>query len=105
MPAPPLVRRALRRSGRRVLPVFLAPKRHDVEERPGGSEGFEPAARNEMRAVDILSVAQEYVEPEAVAAFVRDVKVAGELRRTRVPRPLLPAVALAQSPDVRQRRN
>src|SRR5919198_1562666 len=70
VPAPPLVRRALRVTGRRVLPVLLPAERRQVEERPDAAERLHAALRREVGATDLVAVAEEDAEAERLAVLV-----------------------------------
>src|SRR5262245_50991075 len=61
VPPPPLVRLGLRIALRRVLPIFLAAERGDVEVAPGAAHGLVSAAVDEVRAVDLFAVMDERV--------------------------------------------
>src|SRR5918992_4852293 len=90
VPAAPGVGRGLRPALGRVLPRLLAAVRGDVEEAPGRPERLVAAGVDEVRAVDLVAVAQEDVR----AVPLRDVVVGVEVVAQRVPREL-PAHVLA----------
>src|SRR6478672_12986589 len=58
---PPLVGRGLGIALRRVLPLLLATERGDVEVAPGASHRLVAATVDQVRAEDLLAVAQEGV--------------------------------------------
>src|ERR1700682_6329223 len=61
VPIPPLVRRGLGITLRRVLPSLLTAERADVEIAPGGPHRLVAAEVDEVRAEHPLAVAEEYV--------------------------------------------
>src|SRR5262245_12712171 len=61
VPIPPLVRRGLRVTLRRVLPRLLTPERRHVEVAPGGAHCLVAAAVDEVGAEHPLAVADEGV--------------------------------------------
>src|SRR5215469_7072244 len=61
VPVPPLVRRSLGVTLRRVLPSLLTSERCDVEVAPGGSHGLVATAVNEICAEHLAAVAEEHV--------------------------------------------
>src|SRR5918993_4078171 len=90
VPAAPGVGRGLRPALRGVLPLLLAAVGGDVEEAPGRPERLVAAGVDEVRAVDLVTVAQEHVG----AVPLRDVVVGVEVVAQRVPGEL-PAHVLA----------
>src|SRR5215211_2960853 len=58
---PPPVRRGLRVTLRRVLPLLLAAERRDVEVGPGGAHPLVTAGVDEVGAEDLVAVADEGV--------------------------------------------
>src|SRR5829696_3264236 len=93
VPAAPDVGRGLRPALGGVLPRLLTAVRGDVEEAPGRPERLVTAGVDEVRAVDLVGVAQEHVR----AVPLRDVVVGVEVVAQRVPgkRPVhLLAIAL-----------
>src|SRR5919106_4225517 len=104
MAAPPLVRRGLRIARRRVLPVLLPAEGCQVEEGPDAAERLDAAPGREVRAIDVVAVAEEDAEAESLARVSRDAEVGVEVAAGRgVPRDR-PAHALLVRLDVRQRR-
>src|SRR5262249_33542817 len=110
--APPLIRRLLRIAGRRVLPRLLAPERHPVEEAPHRSDRLHAAAARAVGPVDVLALAQEHAQREALAVLVgadlglrrRGAEVDAEVAAApRVPR-VLPAQAAALALELLERR-
>src|SRR5579872_5626289 len=99
MPVPPLVRWRLRIPLGRVLPRLLAAERREVEVAPDGAHRFITAVVDEVRAEDLVSVAEEHV----VAVPFIDAEVFVEAVGDRVPGNV-PAHALFESRDVRLRR-
>src|SRR5918997_1935456 len=95
VPAAPGVGRGLRPALGGVLPLLLAAVWGDVEEAPGRPERLVTTGVDEVRAVDLLAVAQEHVR----AVPLRDVVVGVELVAQRVPREL-PAHVLAEALQV-----
>src|SRR5580700_800771 len=63
VPVPPLVRRSLRVTRRRVLPCFLPSQSRHVEVAPRTPQRLVPAAVDEVSAEHFLSVANERVRP------------------------------------------
>src|SRR5690349_18708596 len=98
VPVPPLVRRRLRITLRRIFPNLLSAERCDVEVAPGGSERLIAADIDEIGAKDLLAVAEEHV----VAVPFIDAEVFIEAVGDRVPRDV-PAHARFQARDVRLR--
>src|SRR5829696_5158419 len=90
VPAAPGVGRGLRPALGGVLPLLLTAVRGDVEEAPGRPERLVATGVDEVRAVDLVAVAQEHVR----AVPLRDVVVGVEVVAQRVPREL-PAHLLA----------
>src|SRR3954452_16432123 len=90
VPAAPGVGRGLRPALGRVLPLLLAAVWRDVEEAPGRPERLVTTRVDEVRAVDLVAVAQEDVR----AVPLRDVVVGVEVVAQRAPGEL-PAHLLA----------
>ena len=61
VPVPPLVRRGLRITLRRVLPSFLTAERREVEVAPGASHRLVAAAVDEVCAEHLVAVAEEHI--------------------------------------------
>src|SRR6185369_15821315 len=61
VPVPPLVRRRLRVTLRRVFPNLLPAERRDVEVAPNGPHRLVAANIDEVRTEDPLAVANEHV--------------------------------------------
>src|SRR4051794_4961773 len=97
---PPLVRRRLRVAVGRVLPVLLAAERGDVEVGPGGAHRLVAAVVDEVRAEDVVALADEGVRPVPLV----DAEVAVEVVGDRVPGDLVPAHPRLPVADVRLRR-
>src|SRR5688572_17300307 len=95
VPAAPGVGRGLRPVLRGVLPLLLAAVRGDVEEAPGRPERLVAAGVDEVRAVDLVAVAQEHVRSVPLG----DVVVGVEVVAQRVPGEL-PAHLLAEALEV-----
>src|SRR5829696_1160974 len=93
---PPLVRRGLRVSVRRVLPLLLAPECGDVEIAPGAAQLLVAAVVDEVGAEDLIAVADEGVGP---VPFV-DPEIGVEAVGERVPGDGLPSHALLQALDL-----
>src|SRR4051812_48203291 len=89
-PAPPGVGRGLRPGFGGVLPLLLAAVWRDVEEAPGRPERLIATGVDEVRATDLVAVAQEHVR----AVPLRDIVVGVEVVAQRVPGEL-PAHVLA----------
>src|SRR5213082_3616609 len=98
VPDPPLVRRGLWITLRRVLPLLLAPERSDIEVVPGIPHLLVAAVVDEVGAEHAVAVADERVR--AVPLVHAEVGV--EAIRDGVPRHL-PAHSRLQARDVRLR--
>src|SRR5918992_2819625 len=81
VPAAPGVGRGLRPVLGGVLPLLLAAVWGDVEEAPGRPERLVASGVDEVRAIDLVAVAQEHV----CAVPLRDVVVGVEVVAQRVP--------------------
>src|SRR5438105_15799592 len=99
VPDPPLVRRGLGITLRRVLPLLLAPERSDVEVVPGVSHLLVAAVVDEVGSEHVIAVADERVR--AVPLVHAEILV--EVVRYGVPRHL-PAHARLHTHDVLLRR-
>ena len=99
VPVPPLVRRGLRVTLRRVFPSFLTPERRDVEIAPSGPHRLVAAVVDEVGAEHSLAVAEEHV----VAVPLIHAEVGVEAVGDRVPGHL-PAHPRLQARDVCLRR-
>src|SRR3954451_17250280 len=97
---PPLVRRRLRVAVGRVLPVLLAAERGDVEVGPRAAHRLVAAVVDEVRAEDVVALADEGVR----AVPLVDAEVAVEVVGDRVPGDLLPAHPRLPVADVGLRR-
>src|ERR1700729_590980 len=84
---PPPVGRSLRVALGRVLPFLLAPERGEVEVAPRAPERLVAAVVDEVRAEDLLAVAEEGIG----AMPLVHAEVGVEIVRDRVPRNPLPA--------------
>src|SRR5579859_239391 len=96
VPVPPLVRRGLRITLRRVLPSLLTAERRDIEVAPDSPHRFIGAIVDEVCAEHLVAVAEEYI----VAVPFIDAKVLVEAVGHGVPGHL-PAHPLLQTRDVR----
>src|SRR5262245_38494062 len=100
---PPLVWRSLWPALRGVFPVFLAPERRQVEERPSTPERLDPASGCEVGPKHPGTVAQEDAETERLPLGSGETEVDVEVAAVRgVPRHR-PAHALLVTLDVRHR--
>src|SRR5918992_3428391 len=99
VPVPPLVRRGLRVTLRRVLPSLLTAERRDIEVAPGAPHRLVAAAVDEISAEHSVAIADECI----VAVPLVHAEVAVEAVPDGVPRDL-PAHARLQARDVRLRR-
>src|SRR5262245_62056484 len=70
VPPPPLVRRCLGISFLRILPVFLAAERRQIEKRPDAAQRLDATDGGEIRAIGLVAIAQEYAEAERLAVLV-----------------------------------
>src|SRR5262249_19119432 len=95
VPVPPLVRRRLRVTLRRVLPGLLTAERRHVEIAPGGSHRLITAIVDEVSAEHSLAIVEEHV----VAVPLVDAEVHIEAVRDGVPRHL-PSHPRFQTRDV-----
>src|ERR1700732_1817333 len=95
MPVPPLVRRGLGVTLRRVFPGLLTAERRDIEVAPGGPHRLVAAAVDEVCAEYLVAVADECI----VAVPLVHAEVDVEAVRDRVP-PHLPAHSCLQARDV-----
>src|SRR5207245_1428845 len=99
VPDPPLVRRGLWITLRRVLPLLLAPERSDIEVVPGVSHLLVAAVVDEVGAEQAFAVADERVR----AMPLVHAEVGVELVRHGVPGDQLPTHPRLQALDVRLR--
>src|SRR4029453_5922586 len=93
---PPLVRRGLRVTLRRVLPLLLAAERGDVEVVPGAPHLLVAAGVDQIGAEDPVVLAEKRLG----ALPLVDVEVFIEVVGDRVPGDVLPSVALLQALDL-----
>src|SRR5437870_2243324 len=61
---PPLVRRSLWPSRRRILPVFLPSVGCQIEERPDAAERFDAASGREVAAINAIAIPKKNAKSE-----------------------------------------
>src|SRR5438552_10207775 len=96
VPDPPLIRRSLGIALRRVLPLFLAPERSDVEVVPGAPHLLVAAIVDEVGSEHAVALVDERV---GTVPFIH-AEVLVEAVRNCVPRDELPAHSCLQTFDV-----
>src|SRR5439155_19176959 len=99
VPDPPLVRRGLWITLRRILPLLLAPERSDIEVVPGIPHLLVAAVVDEVGAEHLVAVADERVR----AMPLVHAEVGVEVVRHGVPGDQFPAYPRLQALEVRLR--
>src|SRR6266850_2034952 len=105
MAAPPVIRRRLRPSCRRIFPILLPAERRQVEEGPWRAKSFDSTPIRKVRAIDAFIIAKENTQTKCLAVVRRQTEVNVEVTAERGKPRHSPTHAAPIAFNIRQRRS